>query len=169
MSGFKDVVSSVLPFIGSLIGGPFGGKAASMLAEVITGNSSSSEEEIMAKITNANPELIAKLRRIDIDFKKHIIDADIETIQISALDRANARKKEIMTSDKMPAILSLILSASMISIIATLMFHSMPEESRQVVNILTGSVGTAWLQSVTYYFGTNKSSQNKTEMIYRKK
>ena len=46
-----------------------------------------------------------------------------------------------------------------------LLRHEPPAGSRDILNIMLGSLGSAWIGVVTYYFGSSAGSDRKTEIM----
>ena len=45
------------------------------------------------------------------------------------------------------------------------MAYTVPKENEQILNIMLGSLGTAWTGIVFYFFGSSKSSTEKDRII----
>lgn len=63
------------------------------------------------------------------------------------------------------AIFAIVVVACGISMVSALIFHSVPPENKDIVNISLGTVLAGWLQVVNYYFGSSKSSADKTALL----
>jgi hypothetical protein len=48
-----------------------------------------------------------------------------------------------------------------------LMRHEVPASSKDILNVMLGSLGTAWISVVTYYFGSSAGSEAKNDIIAR--
>ena len=62
-------------------------------------------------------------------------------------------------------ILGSIITIGFFAILALLIFHSIPEANQRVLDMLLGVLGTCFIAIVMYWFGTSKSSADKTDLI----
>ena len=105
------------------------------------------------------------LAQIAADLQKTTIAADLSTQQTDAGDRESARKREETVKDWMPGILATFVTAGFFGLLAFMLKFDVPENNRDVLNIMLGSLGTAWLSIITYYFGSSLSSAKKDAVI----
>ena len=164
----KKVVGTVAPFLGSMIGGPFGAAAGKILGQVLLGNEDASEAEIEKALASATPETLVKLREVDANYKTKMAELGIDEQKIAAMDRDSARKREIETGDMVPALLAFLLTFGFFGTLATIIFYPLPESAQQIIDIMLGSLGTAWISVITYYFGSSHGSQIKTRLLKEK-
>lgn len=169
MSGFKDVVSTVAPFLGNMIGGPFGAAAATALSNFFFGKDDASEEEIQKALTAASPDKLVELKKIDADYKTRMAELGIDEQKVSADDRDSARRREKALKDNLPSILALLITFGFFGVLLYIMVYGTNESSHDVVNLLIGSLGTAWISIISYYFGSSAGSQLKTMLMGNKK
>ncbi len=89
-------------------------------------------------------------------------------------DKADARQREevIATSDKAPLInkitlpiLAAFVTFGFFGILAYMLKYTVPPENKDILNIMLGSLGTAWVGIVTYYFGSSSGSKDKDQQI----
>lgn len=78
-------------------------------------------------------------------------------------DKQNARREH--KSSFMPAMLSVALTLIIAAIVYCLFVMEPPEGSREVLYMLLGGAVREWSGSMQYWFGTTRSSQEKTRMI----
>jgi len=78
-------------------------------------------------------------------------------------------KKEKIQFSTMQLVLGSIIVALFFSIIGLLFFFEPPYENLQIINILIGSVCGAFVTIISYYFGSSKGSQDKTEAMQKLK
>jgi hypothetical protein len=67
--------------------------------------------------------------------------------------------------DKTPRNLAYSITAGFFGVLVFLMLARVPAESRDILNIMLGSLGTAWIATVTYYFGSTSGSAEKTKLL----
>lgn len=169
MTTFKDIISSAVPFIGSLLGGPLGGKAGEVLAEALTGSKGATQEDLEKAILSLTPDKLIELKKLDEQYKQQLLSSKIETLQIEAGDRDSARKTQVenakANSLNMPAILSLIIIPGFFLILLIIMLHPIQDSSRSVIDLLIGFLGGSIGQVISFYFGTTHGSQEKTRIL----
>lgn len=168
MEVIKKILGSVAPFLGSLIGGPLGAAAGKVVGNVLLGNEDASTAEIERALASASPEDLVRLREIDAEYKARMAEVGIDEQKIAAMDRDSARKREIEVKDIMPAVLAVLLTIGFFGVLAALMIHSIPPTTKDVIQVMLGALGTAWISTVTYYFGSSLGSNLKTRVMGEK-
>lgn len=170
--GFKGVLKTMFPFISAAagMGGPLGLMAANAVGSALGVDKPPADLEaaIMTAQTK-DPDAMLKLRQAEQDFQLQMERLGLESVekmeQIAASDRASARAREIAVRDKIPAILAIAVTAGFFGLLALLIFHAVPAESREVLSVMTGALGTAWVSIVGYYFGSSSGSAAKTQLL----
>lgn len=82
---WKDIVKTIAPTIGTLLGGPLAGTAVKVLGDKLLGDAGASEQQIAETITaGLDPEALAKLRDADNAFKIHMRELDIDVLKLDA-------------------------------------------------------------------------------------
>ena len=174
MSDWKDIVRSVAPILGGAIGGPFGGVATKFLADNLLGESTEgkSQSELEAALEGAmgvnSPETLAKIKQIDADFKVKMRELGITEAKLFFDDVKDARERNVKLSDITPATLAFLVTFGFFGVLAVFMFTDVPKESETVLNIMLGSLGTAWTSIIGFYFGSSRSSEIKNYLLSSK-
>lgn len=161
----KKILGTVAPFLGTMIGGPFGAAAGKLVGQVLLGNENASEAEIEKALASATPEQLVELRRVDADYKTKMAELGIDEQKIAAMDRDSARQREMVTKDKIPAVLALLLTFGFFGVLAMMMLYPIQQGTQGVIEVMLGSLGTAWISVITYYFGSSYGSQIKTQLL----
>jgi hypothetical protein len=174
----RAVIGTVAPTLATMLGGPLAGAAVSAIAGAFGLPSGSGQDditkvvqsgamtpEIIAKVRQADQEHAEKLRQMDIDLEKLNQGHQEALAATDASDRDSARKREIAVKDWTPTMLALGITAGFFGILGFLLFQAPPANSRDVLNIMLGSLGTAWVSMVAYYFGSSAGSEAKTKII----
>lgn len=173
--GFSDVVKKIYPWIsaGASLGGPVGVMAAAVVGKAIgadkapAGTTEGIENAIASAM--ATPEQRAALLQAERDFQKQMTELgfqDAEQLeQIAAGDRASARNMEVATRSSVPGLLGISVTIGFFGLLALTALHAPPPASEKVLDVMTGSLGTAWIMVMGYYFGSSSGSARKTELL----
>ncbi len=78
---------------------------------------------------------------------------------------ANACEREVQIRDGVPALLATLLTLGFFGILSAMMFFPIEKEAIQVVDVMLGALGTAWISCITYYFGSSHGSQIKNQLL----
>ena len=150
MNELISMVSKFAPAIGTALGGPLGGMAVSALAERF---GVKDEVEAVTKAIKADPEAALKLQQLEVDKFKAIL-----------ADKDSARNREvaIVTSDKVPLInklisptLALVIVVAWVGIQFTLLNTTVPQEMRELVARVLGTLDGALMVILSFYFGSS--------------
>lgn len=168
---WRSIVKAVAPTIGTALGGPLGGMAGLALAKVlgVPDAQAGDDSAIAAAIQGASPDQILALKKADQDFAITMQSLGFKNVEaleaLATADRASAREREVKTADWMPKVLGLVITVGFFGLLAYLMKQEPPTGSRDILNIMLGSLGSAWIGVVTYYFGSSSGSARKTEIM----
>lgn len=153
-------VAKVAPLLGTAIGGPLGGGVGAIIASVFGAENDPTE---IASAIKADPQAAIKLRKIELDHSARLQELLLETTKSELADKQNARKEN--KHSKMPAILSVALNVFVAGIVYLLFYVAVPEGSRDVLFMLLGVVVKEWGGAMQYWFGTTRSSAEKTRSM----
>lgn len=152
-------VADFAPLLGSALGPIGSGVGALIASEFGTENT---PEAISAHMIG-NPESKVKLREIELSHKAELQKLAVENTRIELADKANARSAHKQSF--MPAALSVGLTVLIAVIVSMLFWVDVPSGSREVMFMLLGVVIKEWGSAMQYWFGTTRSSQDKTRMM----
>jgi hypothetical protein len=165
---WKAIISSVAPWIGTALGGPIGGMAVTAVSNAL-GLSDKTEAGIKQALSGVTPEQMLALKEADNSFSLQMqalgFQNQKDLAKLNDDDRANARLREMTVKDRLPAILAIFVTLGFFGILAFMMNFVIPATNKDVLNILLGSLGTAWISVVSYYFGSSAGSDKKTEIM----
>lgn len=162
---FKKIIATVAPFIGAMIAGPFGAAAGKILGSVLCGDENASQKRIEKAFREAKPETLLELKKVDAQTEKDYLDAGITLEQIEAADRHSARDMQKETKSIVPAALTILLTIGFFGTLFAIMFIKMQPGVQSVVDIMLGAEATAWIQCVSYWFGSSSGSKLKTAIM----
>ena len=167
MKPWKAILEQMAPTIASALGGPLAGSAVKKLAEVVLGKPDAGEQEIGDEILKADPAVYERLKNAEIEYSKFVADHNLQLEKLALDDRASARDREKTVRDWMPLALGLGTTIAFMGLLVLLVFRVIPKENETVFNILLGSLGSAWVSVISYYFGSSAGSDKKTEIMGR--
>ena len=170
MSNFSDaaksVISTVAPILGTALGGPLGGLAGGLISKALGGTGGSTDPKAVEKlILGQDPQTLIALRQAEAELQVHMKELEISEEKLSFDDTASARSREVAVKDWMPGILSMTITVGFFSVLGYMMTHHIPPEDRDTLNLMLGSLGTAWISVVAYYFGSSAGSRAKDATI----
>jgi hypothetical protein len=152
-------VADFAPLLGSALGPIGSGVGALIASEFGTENT----PYAISKHLINNPEAQVKLREIELTHKTELQKLTVENTRIELADKANARSAHKQSF--MPAMLSVGLTVLIAVIVSMLFWIDVPTGSREVLFMLLGVVIKEWGSAMQYWFGTTRSSADKTRMI----
>ena len=159
---------SIAPTLASVIGGPPGvivGGAIKVLSGFLGLSSDASPDDVSSALAQTAPADYVRLKDIDNDYKKQLVDAGIKLEEIAAGDRDSARKNQAATGSKTPDRLAFWLTAGFFTAVGCLMFIPVPDANKAIIFSMVGTLGTVWIGFMTYFSGTTAAGARKTEII----
>ena len=163
---FGPLIGSVAPSIATALGGPLAGMATKALSQALLGNENGSEDDLRAAMSNASPEQLSVLKKIDADFKVQMKSLDIDLEALAVDDRKSARSMQTETKDWIPRALAVSVTLGYFSIIAFVLISGLPMNGSEVLLMLLGTLSAGWTGVMAFYFGSSSGSQKKDSMIY---
>lgn len=67
--------------------------------------------------------------------------------------------------DWTPRVLALGITLGFFLMLGILGFKEIPTGSKDMFNVMVGSLGTAWSGAVGYYFGSSKNAQHQNSLL----
>jgi hypothetical protein len=167
-----DWLKTLAPLLGTALGGPLGGAAASFIADKL--GIESKTIDAVSEVLNSgkmSPEQVSALKLAELDFKKFLEDNKIKLAELEfkqdeliGKDRADARAMQVATHSKMPAILTIMVTIGFFSVLGALLM--MPElKANEIVLVMVGQLSAVWGACVAFYVSTTFNSANKTKML----
>lgn len=167
MMDWKSLLGTVAPWIGTALGGPLGGMAATAIAEVF-GLSEKTEDAIRQALSGATPEQMLALKQADQQFAMRMQELGFQNVQalekIAADDRDSARKREAAVLDYTPRILAYLIVGGFLGMAYGVLFKQMSADS-VLAGTIIGYLSAKAEQVAAYYFGSTAGSARKTELL----
>ena len=162
-----DWLSKLVPLLGTALGGPLGGAAASFIADKL-GIESKTIEAVTDVLNSGklSPDQIAAIKVAEIDFKKFLEQNKIDLVKMDFDNTKSARDMQIITKSTTPAIMSYLITAGFFGILTYMLSDAYV--SSEPLLVMLGSLGTAWVAVVNYWFGSSHGSAQKSEILASK-
>ncbi len=173
---WQSLLKGVAPVIGGLVGGPLGSAALTAAAQALLpeeevhkagGNVGKLERLVEGALNTASPEQLAELKRADQAFETRMAELGIDLEKIHAADRDSARKRQVETGDKTPAVLAYLYTIGFFCLLAVLIFYGGKIDTKvsAMLQVLLG-VFLAMLKSAAdYFFGSSAGSAKKNVLL----
>jgi len=145
------LIASIAPTIAKLVGTKLESVATDKIKQALGVEElpTSLSSVDIEKIKSADNELMLELYRLDVT------------------DRDSARKLALV--DNTPKVLSYVITFGFFGMLILNSINYLPAVNESVMNIMIGSLGTAWVSIVNYYFGSSLGSRNKNEFLSKPK
>ena len=161
----NDFLRTMVPLLGTALGGPLGGAAAAFIADKL--GIESKTVEAVTEVLNSGkmtPDQISAIKLAEMDFKKFLESNKIKMEEIAAADRNSARNREVQVKDNTNKILAFTVVGAFIAMVgATLMGFAKVESV--VAGTLVGYLSAKAEQVLAYYFGSSAGSKDKTALL----
>ena len=180
MNSFIKTAATFAPMIAAGLGSPIAPLAVNWIFKTLGKKAPAKPEDALNAaqkiIETITPEDQAKLRASDGGFKK-MADEDTEVDlmnykvrleEIREAGVANARNLAIKAGAWPQIILSFAVFL-LFSAVIYLVFTTPLDQSNQILLIMVGGIITAFTQVLNYWFGSTKSSGDKTALLQQKK
>ena len=170
----STLISKGLPLLGAIVGGPAGGTLAvgvsSLLSSALNiGDGDLTPDKMMEVI--ADPQAVMALRELEsnnsVELQKLLLTQEQAYLQ----DRASARSREIEIAkvtgkrDVNLYLLAWLMVLGFFALCGVLMVRPVPTSQNQILFMLFGTLATAFGAVIQYFFGSSKSSNDKTKLM----
>ena len=152
-SAVKGLIGELAPTIGAALGGPVGGAAASMLADVL--GCDPTPQKIEKALAQATPEQLAEIKKAELDFEVRMKELEVDVFALETKDIQDARQSfsEDWTARAI-ALLSILLFGGYVLLVT---LQPADDNDLNVVNLVLGYLGGIVSSVVSFYFGASKS------------
>ena len=162
-----SLVGTVAPTLATALGGPLAGMAVRAICGAIGLPENSPTSAVSTALAAATPDQMLALKRADHDFAAQMKQLDVDFAKLSQADVASARQREVSVHDSTPAVLAYGLTLGFFGLLWLMVFHDVPTTNASAVNILLGALGTAWMASINFFFGSTYGSKSKDAMLFQ--
>ena len=162
MADWIDTLEKLAPTVASALGSPVAGMAVGALESALGMSSDDVQKTVEAgKLTG---EQVAAIQQAELAIKAKAQELGLDFAKLTNEDRANARDMQKTVKSWVPPTLAMLVTVGFFGILIAMMTGKIEQAAE--VDIMLGSLGTAWTGIIAFYFGSSASSQDKDHMIH---
>lgn len=161
-----DWLKTLAPLLGTALGGPLGGAAASFIADKL--GIQGSTIEAVSEVLNSgklSPEQITSIKAAEIDFKKFLEQNKIDLAKLDVANTQGARDMQIATKSSAPEILAYITVLGFYAILTLMLLGVLKVADQPSLLILLGSLAAGFGAVMNFFYGSSRGSQNKDILL----
>lgn len=162
-----DTLKALAPTVASALGGPLAGAAVTAIGGML-GMSEPTQEKISKIIQNGQltGEQITALRTLETKYQAEESERGFRYAELEFKDRDSARRMAIQTQSTTPTVLTwLIVLITLLSEAALLFQATPPGVDPVILSRVLGTMDSALILVLAFWFGSNSSSARKTELL----
>ena len=162
MADWIDTLEKLAPTVASALGSPVAGMAVGALESALGMSSDDVQKTVEAgKLTG---EQVAAIQQAELAIKAKAQELGLDFAKLTNEDRANARDMQKTVKSWVPPTLAMLVTVGFFGILIAMMMGKIDQAAE--VDIMLGSLGTAWTGIIAFYFGSSAGSQAKDQMIH---
>ena len=154
---FKNIIGAVAPTLGTAIGGPMGGMAANMIADVL--GVPNDQKSIETAIQNATPEQMLELKKAEQAFEVQMKELDVDVFELEVADKQHARG--MFSKDWTARIIGVATIAGFLGYIFLVTLQPPEQNSEALINLVLGYLGGLASAIISFYFGASHSPEKE--------
>ena len=148
----KNVVGAVAPTLGTALGGPLGGAAASMIADAL--GCDNDEKSINKALQSATPDELAVVKEADREFDAKMKELDVDLFALETKDKQDARSH--FSKDWTAKLIGIVMVLFFCSYIAMITIMPPEQNSMELINLVLGYMGGLVSAVISFYFGASQ-------------
>jgi len=148
----KGVIGGLAPTLGAALGGPVGGAAAQMLAEVL--GCDPAPAKIERALQQATPEQLAEIKKAELEFEARMKELEVDVFALETKDIQDARKN--FAQDWTARVIGLIMVMFFCGFITLITLEPPGSTSMELINLILGYLGGLVSAVISFYFGASQ-------------
>lgn len=164
---WKSVLNTLAPTVATALGGPLGGSAVVALGQLL-GISEPTQDRIRSVIEQGQMtgQQIADLKALEMKLQAEEQERGFRYADLEFRDRDSARGMQKAVPAKTPAVLTWLIVLIVLGMEGALMFGQKPVGVSEIVlGRILGTLDTALMMVLAFWFGTTYSSSRKTDLL----
>jgi hypothetical protein len=166
---WKSTLSKMAPMIGTAVGGPFGGMAASAALSVlgITPEKGAEETQLENAMLSMTPEQGLQLKMAEKEWLATMRELGLKEEDLHAKDRASARDMAVKTSIMPQVTLSALYTAGYFTVLYMFLTGgvNVADSVKTEFNLVLGVLTAGQVQIMNFWFGSSSGSKEKTSKL----
>jgi hypothetical protein len=160
-----SLLEQIAPTIATALGGPLAGLAVSAVSKAL----GIDEKEVQSTIESGklSADQLASLKQAEIELQAKAQELGLNFEKLATDDRKSARDMQIATKSFVPAMLSILVVVAWGLIQYFLLTHIIAQEMRELVARVLGTLDSALMLVLSFYFGSSAGSHAKDEMLQK--
>ena len=150
-NSIKGIIGAVAPILGTALGSPLGGAAASAIAKAL--GCSNDPRSIEKALQTASPEQLVEVKKAELDFEAKMAELDVDIFALEAKDVQDARKAH--KGDWTPRIVALVSLVGFVGYIFLVTIQPPDANSDTIVSLVLGYMGGVVSAITSFYFGAS--------------
>lgn len=156
-------LKALAPTLATALGGPLAGLAVEAIGSAFDWSDATKEKvEATLKSGQLTSEQLAAVQQAEIALKSRLAELGIDLEKIHAADRDSARRMQNETKSLVPGFLAFLITAGFFGILIGMMAGGLKVADNTALLILLGALASSWGAVVNFYYGSSKSSEDKT-------
>lgn len=162
-SDLKGVVGKAAPIVGTLLGGPAGALVGGLVSAAL--GTDNTPDAVSAALIG-NPDAIVKIQELQTNAKVQLQQLAVTAEANRLADVQSARARQTANpNDRTPTYLAWGVSAGFFATLGLVMFAHLEGAAQNLLLVMTGTLQTAWVAIISYYFGSSKDNAGQMKMI----
>lgn len=165
-----ETLKSLAPTVATALGGPLAGAAVSALGGIL-GVPDATQETIgkLFKDGQLSQEHLAEIRKLELEYQNNEKERGFKYAELEYKDRDSARNMAVQTHSLTPSVLTWLIVTLTLLAEAALLFNQVPPGADPIIiGRVLGTMDSALVMVLSFWFGSNSSSQQKTALLAQK-
>jgi len=151
----KTIVGAVAPTLGTALGGPMGGIATKMIADVL--GVPNNPKAIEKGLADATPEQMLELKKSEQAFDLQMKELEVDVFALETADVQDARGK--FSKDWTARIMGLVIVGGFMGYIFLVTLQPPEQNSEALINLVLGYLGGLASAVISFYFGASNKQE----------
>ena len=151
----KNIVGAVAPTLGTALGGPMGGMATKMIADVL--GVPNNPKAIEKGLADATPEQMLELKKSEQAFDLQMKELEVDVFALETADVQDARGK--FSKDWTARIMGLVIVGGFMGYIFLVTLQPPEQNSEALINLVLGYLGGLASAVISFYFGASNKQE----------